>query len=85
MTEDKPQYGRITGKGQVTIPKRIRDALGVKYGDRVDFVEKDGTIVVKKHFDEEKFQAALEEWSGVLGPLPDGMTVDEYIEYLRGE
>jgi antitoxin PrlF len=29
----------VTSKGQITIPKRVRDALGVESGDRVDFVE----------------------------------------------
>ena len=28
----------ITSKGQVTIPKEIRKALGLKTGDRVEFV-----------------------------------------------
>jgi len=28
----------ITSKGQVTIPKEIREALGLKTGDRVTFV-----------------------------------------------
>jgi antitoxin PrlF len=29
----------ITSKGQITIPKEVRDALGVHTGDRVEFVE----------------------------------------------
>ena len=29
---------RITSKGQVTIPKRVRDDLGLATGDHVDFV-----------------------------------------------
>ena len=29
----------VTSKGQVTIPKSVRDALGVETGDRIDFVE----------------------------------------------
>jgi AbrB family looped-hinge helix DNA binding protein len=29
----------ITSKGQITIPKPVRDALGVETGDRVEFVE----------------------------------------------
>jgi antitoxin PrlF len=29
----------ITSKGQVTIPKEVRDQLGLKPGDRVDFVK----------------------------------------------
>lgn len=28
---------RVTTKGQVTIPKEIRDALGIRPGDEVDF------------------------------------------------
>ncbi len=29
----------VTSKGQITIPKAVRDALGVDAGDRVEFVE----------------------------------------------
>lgn len=28
----------ITSKGQLTLPKQVRDALGLQAGDRVDFV-----------------------------------------------
>lgn len=37
----------ITSKGQATIPKAIRDYLGLKPGDRVKFfVHPDGTVVL---------------------------------------
>lgn len=37
----------ITSKGQATIPKAIRDHLGVKPGDRVKFfVHPDGSVVL---------------------------------------
>lgn len=29
----------VTSKGQITIPKEVRKALGVDTGDRVEFVE----------------------------------------------
>jgi antitoxin PrlF len=29
----------LTSKGQITIPAAVREALGVKTGDRVEFVE----------------------------------------------
>ncbi len=29
----------VTSKGQITIPKAVRDGLGVDTGDRVEFVE----------------------------------------------
>jgi len=38
-------YGTITSKGQVTIPKPVRDALDLRPGDRIDFDVRDGAIV----------------------------------------
>ncbi len=29
----------VTSKGQITIPQKVRAALGVGFGDRIDFVE----------------------------------------------
>ena len=38
---------RISSRGQMTIPKAIREHLGVKAGDRVKFfVHPDGTVVL---------------------------------------
>lgn len=38
----------ITSKGQVTIPKEVRDILAVKTGDVIDFeLEPDGTFRVR--------------------------------------
>lgn len=37
----------ITSKGQLTLPKAVRDALGIGPGDRVDFVRMaDGNFAV---------------------------------------
>ena len=39
----------LTSKGQVTIPKRIRDALSLAPGAAVEFsVNNDGDVVVRK-------------------------------------
>lgn len=39
----------LTIKGQVTIPKRLRDALGLAPGSRVRFaVNREGEVVVRK-------------------------------------
>ena len=44
ITED----ATITSKGQVTIPKEIRDALGLDAGTKVEFVlEDDGSVRVR--------------------------------------
>ena len=38
----------LTSKGQVTIPKAVREHLGLDTGARVDFViDSDGTVVLK--------------------------------------
>jgi antitoxin PrlF len=39
---------KITSKGQVTIPKEVRDALHLKSGDRIAFdLRPDGSAVVR--------------------------------------
>jgi antitoxin PrlF len=38
----------LTSKGQITLPKAIRDLLRLGAGDRVDFVVRDdGTVVLR--------------------------------------
>ena len=37
---------KVMSKGQITIPKNIRDALGVTTGDRVTFLVENGTITI---------------------------------------
>jgi antitoxin PrlF len=38
----------LTKKGQVTIPKAVRQHLGVKPGDRIKFfMMRDGTVVIR--------------------------------------
>jgi AbrB family looped-hinge helix DNA binding protein len=38
----------VSEKGQVTIPKEIRDSLGLKRGDRVVFLEADEQVILRK-------------------------------------
>jgi len=43
------QASKITTKGQVTIPKRLRKLLGIRPGDRVEFeADSEGNVMVKK-------------------------------------
>ena len=39
---------RITSKGQVTVPKHIRDRLGIAPGDDIGFREEGQAVIVEK-------------------------------------
>jgi antitoxin PrlF len=39
---------RVTEKGQITIPKELRDALGIGAGTEVEFERRNDAIVVRK-------------------------------------
>jgi AbrB family looped-hinge helix DNA binding protein len=39
---------KITSKGQVTIPKEIRDEFGLLPGTEVEFVEEKGAVKIRK-------------------------------------
>lgn len=43
-----PSVARITVKGQLTIPKSVRETLNISKGDAVVFEEKNGEIVIRK-------------------------------------
>ena len=32
------QQSTLTSKGQITIPKKVRDTLGLHFGDKIEFV-----------------------------------------------
>ena len=42
------EVSRISSKGQVTIPKSVREILNLSVGDRVAFIEEDGKVVITK-------------------------------------
>jgi AbrB family looped-hinge helix DNA binding protein len=62
------EISKLSQKGQVTIPKRIRKLAGLKPGDMVAYGAENGVITMKRvePFDS-KFHAALsdvlEEWN----------------------
>ena len=41
------ELAKITMRGQITIPVRIRKRLGVKDGDKVIFVEENGRVIIE--------------------------------------
>ncbi len=56
--------GKITSKGQITIPAEIRKTLGISKGDRIIFEQKGDDIIIKKA--EEKSLVSLLESTSPL-------------------
>ena len=72
----------VTSKGQVTIPKPVRDRLGIKPGSAVDFrMEADGRVVLLK-VDGSRPKNRFDAVRGILGPSP---STDEIMSLLRGD
>jgi antitoxin PrlF len=48
MTADDPEVTTVSSKGQVTIPSRLRDELGLEQGTKLMVVPTDYGLVLKK-------------------------------------
>ena len=42
------EIAKLSSKGQITLPKEIREKLNLKEGDKVVFIEKEGKIIMAK-------------------------------------
>ena len=72
---------RMTTKGQVTIPKRLRDHLGLKPGSDIDFeLTHDGRVFLKT-----QEEAPQSRFARLRGSAKLGMTTDELMALTRGE
>jgi AbrB family looped-hinge helix DNA binding protein len=70
----------ITSKGQVTIPKAVRESLGLHAGDKVTFAEeRPGVVLMRRRRKRSTFAA----WRGFLKDMR-GVDVDEYMKDIRG-
>lgn len=64
---------KITSKGQITLPKTVRERHGLKPGDRVEFFEENGRTWVRAR------NVRAVDLIGILGPSPSGgpLTIEE--------
>ncbi len=73
----------VTEKGQVTIPKPIRDRLGLTPGSRVEFeVDGQGRVILRKAAGPE---AKADRFARLMGCATAGLTTDEIMALTRGE
>jgi AbrB family looped-hinge helix DNA binding protein len=72
----------VTSKGQVTIPKPVRDHLGIAPGSQVEFrLAADGSIIIERA-DGTRPPSRFAKLVGIAGP---GLSTDEIMEMTRGE
>jgi AbrB family looped-hinge helix DNA binding protein len=73
---------KVSEKGQVTIPKRLRDRLGIEPGDVIEFSEQDGVLVGRRVLEGDPVAAVAgslaQEWA-----FP-GLSTDGFLDLVRG-
>lgn len=67
----------VAERGQVTIPKALRDKLGIRPGTELEFTALDGALVARK--------AETDPVSKVFGCLGKPIDTDKYIKSIRGD
>jgi antitoxin PrlF len=68
----------LSEKGQITIPKPVRDKLGLLPGAVLEFQAVNGKLVASKKVDHDVFT----KWRG-KGTLPRDFSVDSYLKRTR--
>lgn len=68
---------RVTERGQITIPKELRERLGIRPGQEVEFLEEKGRIVLARRIP----SSPVDE---VYGILRLDRSTDELMTELRG-
>ncbi len=74
---------KVTSKGQITLPKEIRELLGVGSGDSVRFEVEGGSVRVYPQKPLPDFAAMVGKYP--LGPEWDRMSATEITDELRGD
>lgn len=68
---------KVSERGQVTIPKKLRKRLGIRPGQVLEVDEERGRVVMSKVIQEDAFER-------LTGILKLDKTTDELIEEMRG-
>ncbi len=68
----------VAERGQITLPKAVRDALGLTKGTTLSVELQGGRIILRKNVDD-----AIARARGRF-KLPEGTTTDDVMRELRG-
>ena len=70
---------RVTVKGQVTIPRNVRESLGIKPESEIDFIEENGKFYIIKT-DATAITGELKRFRGIATA---NMSTDEIMHLTR--
>ncbi|TVP82527.1 MAG: AbrB/MazE/SpoVT family DNA-binding domain-containing protein [Puniceicoccaceae bacterium] len=68
----------VSEKGQVTIPKELRDKLGLRAGSILRFSDENGVLQARKFQKDDP----IRKWRG-RGKIPGNVSVDDYLKQSR--
>lgn len=72
----------ISSKGQITVPREIRNRLGLKEGDRVEFVVEDDRTTIRPA---RAFENPFVKYVGALPAFAGVHEVNAWVHTLRDE
>lgn len=76
----------VTSKGQVTIPKKVRDHLGIRPGTAVDFeADPDGRVVLVKKSGGPRARRRTSRFAALRGTATVKMSTRQIMALTRGE
>ena len=75
---------RISERGQITIPKALRNRFGLHHNVEVEISPTDRGLLIRKRTAAEH---PVDRVYGILGrdALGEGVSIDDYIEEIRGK
>ena len=69
---------RISQRGQITIPKKLRDRFGMHHDIEVEIVATEDGLLIRKHTD------GVHPVDRIYGLLGTGGSTDAYMKEIRG-
>jgi len=67
------ETSRVSTKGQIVIPSRLRKKYGFKTGEKVTFIEEDKFVIIKPRT----------KWVDICGSVKPSLTLEEAKKKLR--
>lgn len=69
---------KVSERGQVTIPKKIRDKFGLDFNVEIEIIEANGEVKLRKKSKEHPVDK-------VTGILKSPMDADKFLDEIRGK